>query len=72
METVAIVGIKDAHHVSAYSANRVFLGCIQVTTGCIDQVYLSGGDIIVQYTEGGRRYVNTYKNNLQFVSKLPL
>lgn len=72
MEPVAIVGIKDAHLISAYSANKVFLGCIQVTNGCIDQVYLSGGNIIVQYTEGGRRYINTYKNNLQFVSKMPL
>ena len=71
MQPVAIVGIKDAHLISAYSANRVFVGCIEVANGCIDQVYLSGGNI-VQYTEGGKRFINTYKNNLQFVSKMPL
>lgn len=72
MSTVAIVAIKDSHDIIGYSSNRNYVGQIRVTNGCIYQANISGDKIIVQYTEGGRRYVNTYKTDWTLVSKLPL
>ena len=72
MKQVSIVAVKDPHTIIGYTADRTFAAQLRVTSGNIEQAYISGGNIIVQYTEGGRRYVNTYKTDWTLVSKLPL
>lgn len=72
MKQVSIVAVKDPHTIIGYTADRTFAAQLCVTNGNIEQAYISGGNIIVQYTEGGRRYVSTYRTDFHFVSRIPL